>query len=352
MNKSVLFRMTPRWSRGHGLAAFIIGTALVGCGGGTSEGASLSAAGVGGASIQAAAKGSGSTSVSLASSAEAVSMAEIDPACKRLIPPELRQGAGSGGSESTKAESPIVIGLPAGSKVNMLWVGNSLTNTAPDFNNYELGPMPERLKPMLAEFGIKLTSSYRLQSGAEFSDHAKNPDVMAALADPVYDIVNLQGYYEGFSSAEAYRQAVDPLYDAARGARSKVLFEEVWSFRGDPGSPQFPTAAYAVERASFVLPGSFPVLVMRAWEQVRDRNAALYDRLYSDNTHQSKIGEYLNTLAYTRFFSGKSVLGVKSIDPLTAKEVSEADRLTLKTAVDVGVSVFYSPNGRAVCKKQ
>lgn len=234
----------------------------------------------------------------------------------------------------------------------MLWIGNSLTNTAPDFNNYDLGPMPERLKPMLAEFGVRLTLSYRLQSGADFSDHAKNPEVMAALADPVYDLVNLQGYYEGFSSPQAYRQAVAPLYKAARGAHSKVLFEEVWSFRGDPGSPQFPAAVYAVEHASYGMAGSFPVQVMRAWEQVRERNAALYDRLYSDNTHQSKIGEYLNTLVYTRFLIGKSVQNVKFISPLTAKELSNADRLTLKAAVDASVSVFYVPAIRTACKKE
>jgi hypothetical protein len=292
------------------------------------------------------------TSALPASSDQAAPAPEIDPACKRWMPADPRQTTGTTGAGSGDASSPIVIGLPGGSSVNMLWIGNSLTNTAPDLNNYDLGPMPERLKPMLAEFGIRLTSSYRLQSGADFPDHAKNPDIMAALADPVYDLVNLQGYYEGFSSPQAYRQAVAPLYEAARGARSKVLFEEVWSFRGDPGSPQFPAAAYAVEHATYGLAGSFPVQVMRAWEQVRERNAALHDRLYADNTHQSKIGEYLNTLVYTRFLTGKSVQGVKSISALTAKELSDADRLTLKTAVDTSVSVFYSPTGRTACKKE
>jgi hypothetical protein len=243
------------------------------------------------------------------------------------------------------AGTAMAAGLPPGSVVNVLWVGNSLTNTAPDYDNYALGPMPERLKPMLAEFGITMNYTARIQGGAEFSDHIKNSATMAELAKTSYDIVNLQGYYEGFSSALAYQTAVKPLYDIAHAAGSDVLFEEVWWYRGDSGSPQFPTASNAVEAATKNLPGSYAVQVARVWNAVFLANPALLEQLRYDGTHQNKFGEYLNALTYARFFSGKSVQAVASIPPSVRDGLTAAQLQVLKTAVDTGVTIFYQAPG-------
>ncbi len=236
-------------------------------------------------------------------------------------------------------------GLLPGASIHLLWIGNSLTNTPGDYPD-AAGPMPERLKPMLAELGITMTYQVRIKGGADFSGHAANAEFMAEIANPAYDAVNLQGYYEGFSSAAAYRTAVKPLYDAARAAGSQVLFEAMWPYH-DPGSPQYPAAPNAVEGAAAVMPGAHPVQVARVWEAVRVANPALYRRLYldptwtRDGTHQGKVGDYVNALTYARFFSGRSVQPVNAMpqpvrDALTASELQ-----TLKGAVDGAVTIFY-----------
>ena len=232
-------------------------------------------------------------------------------------------------------------GLPSGSTINVLWVGNSLTNTAPDYGDYGIGPLPERIKPMLAEFGITLNYSVRIQGGAEFSDHARNTTTMAELGKTSYDMVNLQGYYEGFSSAAAYQTAVKPLYEAARAAGSEVLFEEMWAYKNDAGSPQYPASSLAVEAAAQNMPGSYAVQVGRVWGALKTSNPTLYNMLFYDSTHQNKNGEYLNALAYTRFFSGKSVLGVASVPAKVAEALTVAQRQSLKEAVDANVTLFY-----------
>jgi hypothetical protein len=305
------------------LAAAVAAGLLVACGGGGGAG-EVTPAPVGDACAQFLAGGLqkvgyGSASTDLAAAGQ----------------PRSQQGASKGAVRLGAG------GLSAGSSINVLWVGNSLTDTALDFNNYSLGPMPERLKPMLAELGITMTYSSRIQGGAEFSDHARNAATMAEIGKTSYDIVNLQGYYDGFASASAYQTAVKPLYDKARTAGSAVLFEQVWSFKNDPGSPQFPTAAVAVETAAQNMAGAYAVQVMRAWEAVRQKDAALFGRLYADSTHQSMIGEHLNALTYARFFSGRSIQGVTSIAPQVAQALSAAQRQTLKDAVDASVTVFF-----------
>lgn len=261
-------------------------------------------------------------------------------------------GGGGGGSpaEAGARAQPQSVGVAAGglapgASIHVLWIGNSLTNTPGEYP-YTEGPMPERLKPMLAELGITMTYQARLRGGAEFSGHAANPDVMAEIANPAYDAVNLQGYYEGFSSAAAYQAAVKPLYQAARAAGSELLFEAGWPYN-DPGFPAYPAAANAVEGAAAVMPGAHPVQVARVWEAVRLANPALYRRLYldptwtSDGTHQGKVGDYLNALTYARFFSGRSVQGVTSIPQPVRSALTPAELQTLKTAVDGAVTVFY-----------
>lgn len=231
-------------------------------------------------------------------------------------------------------------GLGAGSRIRVLWVGNSLTDTPPDIGDYRAGALPVRLAPMLAELGIRLESETRLQGGANFSDHARNPQTLAALASGRHDAVNLQGYYEGYASADAFRAAVQPLVDAARKGQATPLFQQVWTFRGDPGSPQFPAAALAVEEAARRIPGALPVQIMRVWHAA-SQNVALAEKLYADNTHQSAVGEYLTALAYARFLSGRSVRDIVSIHPRAAARLSVAERRALKEAVDSQVSIFY-----------
>jgi hypothetical protein len=157
--------------------------------------------------------------------------------------------------------------------------------------------------------------------------HFTKSTTMAAVANTVYDVVNLQGYYAGFSSALAFQTAVQPLYDVAHAAGSEVSLEEMWSYRGDPGSPQFPTAPNAVEAAAQKMPGTHAVQVARVWED------------------QSKFGEYANALTYARFFSGKSVQGVTFVPPavrdVTQGGLTAVEIQTLKSAVDAGVTVFY-----------
>ncbi|MCK7593978.1 hypothetical protein [Pseudomarimonas salicorniae] len=250
------------------------------------------------------------------------------------------QGFFGDGFESQAGE-----GVPPGSRIHTLWLGNSLTNTPPDFNDYSQGALPARLAPMLAEFGITLSFDAITPGGAEFSNHAQTPSTMAALSDPAYDFVNLQGYYVGFDSAAAYASAVKPLHDAATAAGSVVLYEGMWPYLTDPGSPQHPTAALAVEGAADAKPNAFAVQVGRAWEQVRLGSSSLHAKLRSDNTHQSAVGEYLNALVYTRFFTGQSVANVASISPQAAARLSSAERTQLKQAVDLSVNRFYRPTG-------
>jgi hypothetical protein len=231
-------------------------------------------------------------------------------------------------------------GLPPGSVVKVLWVGNSLTNTALDLRRFDLGPMPARLAPMLAELGVTLKWAAILRGGAEFGDHARNPAIEARLAQEHFDAVNLQGYYQGYASADAMVAAVRPLVETARRHRSVALLQQVWSFQGDPGSPQYPGAALAVEQAAERLPGALPVQILRVWNDVRGE-PGLYPRLFADATHQSVLGEYLNALAFARFFSGRSVRAIQSAHPAVLAGASETERRRLKEAVDRQITRFY-----------
>jgi hypothetical protein len=234
-------------------------------------------------------------------------------------------------------------GLPPGSSIHTLWLGNSLTNTPPDFNDYSQGPLPVRIAPMLAEFGITLTYQAITPGGAEFSNHAQNGATLAALANPAFDFVNLQGYYQGFGSAQSYATAVKPLHDAATAAGSVVLYEGMWPYLSDPGSPQHPGAALAVEGAAADKVNAFALQVGRVWERVRQSSSSLHAKLRSDNTHQSAVGEYLNALVYTRFFTAQSVAGVQSISSQAAARLSSSERTQLKQAVDAAVDIFFRP---------
>lgn len=236
----------------------------------------------------------------------------------------------------------VAAGVPVGGRLHVLWVGNSLTDTAPDIGDYSIGPMPARLAPMLAELGVSLTFEAVIQGGAQLSDHARNARTLALISSPRFDAVALQGYYEGFAGTAAdYLAAVGPLYRTARAAGATVMFQQIWSFIDDPGSAQFPAAALAVEAAASQSPGAVPVQVMRVWNAVRERYPALHARLYHDSTHQSVIGEYLNALTYARFFTGRSVRGITSVHPSAAARLSLAERLALKAVVDEQVRVFF-----------
>lgn len=238
-------------------------------------------------------------------------------------------------------------GLPAGSSVNGLFLGNSLTSTPPDFNNYDLGPLAVRLTPMLAEMGITLHSKTDILGGAEFSDHAANATSMADLADPQYDFANLQGYYHFYDTAAHFESAVMPLYTVANRAGTYSLFEGMWNYRGDGGSPQNPAAALAVEGAANDLANSDAVQVGRVWAAVIAANPSLDNPNNSpsiryDNTHQNAVGEYINCLIYTRFLSGRSVANIQSISPQAAALTTPALRAMLKTIVDSQVTLFYT----------
>lgn len=257
----------------------------------------------------------------------------------------LAWGGASVGSAAPVAGSCAVAalaagGLSPGSVVKVLWVGNSLTNTARDLRRFDLGPMPARLAPMLAELGVTLKWEAILRGGAEFGDHARNPAIEARLTQEHFDAVNLQGYYQGYGSADAMVAAVRPLVDIAQRRGTVALLQQVWSFQGDPGSPQYPGAALAVEQAAERLPGALPVQILRVWNDVR-AEPGLYARLFADPTHQSVLGEYLNALAYARFFSGRSVRAIQSAHPAVLTASSEAERRRLKEAVDRQITLFY-----------
>lgn len=234
--------------------------------------------------------------------------------------------------------------LKPGDHLKSLWIGNSLTNTPPELDDYSLGPLPARIAPMLAEFGITLTFETALTGGAEFSDHRATPATIAKLGTPGYNFVNLQGYYEGFTSSADYIAAVRPLYEPARANGVTTLFEAVWAFVDDPGSPQYPSSVEATVGATVALPGSFSVPVTRVWEAVRNADETLHASLYGDATHQSVIGEYLNALTYTRFLSGQSVQSVQAILPIAAERLSNAQRSLLKQIVDREITDFYVLN--------
>lgn len=242
---------------------------------------------------------------------------------------------------ASSGKNQILSLMGSGDSIHVLWVGNSLTDTPPDYGNYSLGPLPARVAPMLAELGITLTYDSAIRGGAEFSTHISLSSTMTKVGDPIYDAVNLQGYYQGFSSASAYVTAVDPLYQAAHSAGSSVLFEAVWEFKGDPGSPQYPTSALAVEGAASQLDNAFPVPVTRVWNDIKTQNTTLWNKLYSDATHQSVVGDYLNALIYTRFFSGQSVMGIAFIPSAVSALVNSSEITLMKNAVDLNITQFY-----------
>jgi hypothetical protein len=211
-------------------------------------------------------------------------------------------GGSSGGAGGDAAITPDGYGLPPGSSIKVLWIGNSLTG-APEamgaVTNW--APMPDRLVPMLAELGIAMTYGSVIQGGAEFSAHAANPTAMAEIANPTYDIVNFQSSYDDAGDAAAYTTAVRPLYTAAHNAGAIALFEGIWEFGGfgsyelDYGGPVDPAAENAVEGAAAALPGSFPVQVGHCWKAVKNRSAALIPKMHDDGVHQSVLGEYFNS---------------------------------------------------------
>lgn len=243
----------------------------------------------------------------------------------------------------TQGSTPGVGGLPAGSVLKVLWVGNSLTNTAPDHRTFDIGPMPARLAPMLAELGVTLKWDAIIRGGAEYADHARQPAYEAKLAQETYDAVNLQGYYQGYGSADQMVAAVRSLHEAAQRRGTVVLLQQMWSFHQDPNSPQFPRSALAVEEASDRLPGSIPVQILRVWHAVRLEDPELYLKLFADNVHQSAAGEHLNALAFARFFTARSVQPVRSVHPLVAARLNPTELQRLKDVVDRQVRVFYRP---------
>ena len=254
----------------------------------------------------------------------------------------LLSGAPALAAECLRLSGPAG-GLVAGSVVNVLWLGNSLTNTAPDLGDFGLGPMPARLASLLSRLGIQLRFEVRLRGGAEFGDHARDRQTMALLGERRFDAVNLQGYYAGYASASAFREATRELLTAMAAGRATPLFQAVWTFQGDPGSPQFPVAAAAVEEAARQTPGAQAVPVMRVWEAVRLADAALHRRLYADNTHQSAIGEHLNALIYARFFSGRSVRGLAPVLPKVRTALTAAEQALLEELTDREVRLFFRP---------
>jgi hypothetical protein len=254
-------------------------------------------------------------------------------------------------------------GLPEGSQIHTLWIGNSLTGAPYEIDQYDGGtflPMPERLAPMLAELGITMTYDAAIQGGAKFSDHVANPATMATLADPSFDIVNLQGYREeDVNDATSIIAAVSSLYDAAHNAGSVVLLESIWQFGGfgpyelDEQGPIYPLEENAIEAASQALPDSFPVQISKCWEEIQlSTSNDFFTRLHDeqspgvyDTQHESALGEYFNILVYARFFSGRSVADVTSMHPVVAATSTAAERQLMKQVVDGCVDIFYDPAG-------
>lgn len=234
-------------------------------------------------------------------------------------------------------------GVASGSQLTMLWLGNSLTNTAPDLQDYGIGPMPTRLAAMLSRHGVQLRSEVRVRGGAEFADHAKDPKTLALLGEPRFDAVNFQGYYQGYQSAAAFQAATRELLDAMQGSRATPLFQTLWSFLGDPGSAQFPASALAVEGAAQSTPHAQAVPVMRVWEAVKRADPTLHRRLHADGTHQSAIGEHLNALTYLRFLTGRSVRATESVLPRVRQSLTPAEQKVLEEAVDQEVRSFFRP---------
>jgi hypothetical protein len=243
---------------------------------------------------------------------------------------------------------PAGYGLPPGSSIKVLWIGNSLTD-APEamgaVTNWT--PMPGRLVPMLAELGITMTYGSVILGGAEFSTHAANPTTMAEIANPTYDIVNFQASYDGVSDAASYTTTVRPLYTAAHNAGSIALFEGIWEFGGfgsfelDYGGPVDPQSENAVEGAAAALAGSFPVQLGHCWKAVKNRSAALIPKMHDDGVHQSVLGEYFNALVYARFFSARSVQGITSVHPLAVGVSTADERQLLRETVDSCLTIFY-----------
>ncbi len=239
-------------------------------------------------------------------------------------------------------------GLPSGSTIKVLWIGNSLTG-APSEIEGSVGytPMPDRLVPMLAELGITMTYDSVIVGGSEFSTHAANPTTMAEIANPGYDAVNFQRSYDGVNDANAYKAAVSPLYAAAHNAGSQALFESNWQFGGfgsyplDYGGPLYPQEENAIEAAAATLSGSFPVQVGHCWQAVNSNRATLIPKMHADGVHQSVLGEYFNALVYARFFSARAVRGITSVHPLVVAASTADERQLLRETVDGCVTIFY-----------
>ena len=257
-------------------------------------------------------------------------------------------GGVGGGAVQDAPITPAGYGLPPGSSIKVLWIGNSLTG-APEAMGAATGwtPMPDRLVPMLAELGITMTYGSVILGGAECSTHAANPTTMAEIANPTYGIVNFQSSYDNAGDAAAYTTAVRPLYTAAHNAGSIALFEGIWEFGGfgsyqlDYGGPLNPAAENAVEGAAAALPGSFPVQVGHCWQAVKNRRAALIPKMHADGVHQSVLGEYFNALVYARFFSARAVRGITSVHPLVVAASTADERQLLRETVDGCVTIFY-----------
>jgi hypothetical protein len=261
-------------------------------------------------------------------------------------------------SQSTGLRQALAVsaagGLPAGSTIRVLWVGNSLTGTPPDYNDYSLGPMPARLVPMLAELGITMIYTDSIKGGAAFADHVAYAPTTTALDTGTYDIVNFQGnpYDVAYTSAANFQAAVYPLYAKAHVRGKQVLFQQLWTFRDNVGNSgegniQFPAAALALEEAAQNMPGANAVQVQRVWQAIRSTNAGLYRRFYTDGIHQSMISEYLNALVFARFFSGRSIQSIASIPALVDSALTPSEKQSIKDAVNANVTIFYGASNSA-----
>lgn len=244
----------------------------------------------------------------------------------------------AGGSATSTSNSAVIGaasaggGLGSGTSVNVLWVGNSLTDSS------LLSPetVPSRVLLMLAQMGVTMSYTEAIQGGATFLSHAANSATMAQIGSTAFDAVNLQGYASDFYTTAGYVTRAQPLANAATAAGNSPLWEAMWP-TGEHTSIQSRDATISAV-ASY---GGARVQIGEVWDYFRVNDASFYAGWKLDSEHASHVGQWATALAYTRFFSGRDISSVTSIHATADAAMTAPQKAAIIAAVNSIITVFY-----------
>ncbi|MET1256755.1 SGNH/GDSL hydrolase family protein [Aliikangiella maris] len=199
----------------------------------------------------------------------------------------------------------------------ILFVGNSLTQ----YHN-----IPEMLKVMAHEKGAKVEVDLIAKGGAVFADHIKQEKLKNKLKTTQYDVVVLQaGSYESIYNVENFIKNGSILAELVREHKATPIFYMTWHHRD-----AFKVEAKKIYQSFMQLSANTSVPIVPVgigFAQVAQKYPDI--ELFSDGTHQSKLGAYFSALTFYSFLFNSAAQPVNYNPELNSNMLN-----TLKSIVD------------------